>query len=636
MCGIVGIIQKDFRSEVFQQVLHQLTHRGPDGMGYFQDGIIHLGHRRLAIQDLSSNAHQPMQTEDGRFVIVYNGELYNHLDIREELIQKGIQFNSTSDTETLLKGYGYWGREVTAKLNGMFAFAIYDRSKQELYMTRDRLGIKPLYYSFKENCFAFGSEIKSILQLKPEFNSLNPTALYHCLMLQWTLGKQTGFKDIYKVKPGTAITVNFKQDSFSIAQENWHKAKMNGKATINDERAAISSLEDLLKKVIHEQHISDQPIAYFLSGGIDSSLICAITKSLFPKRPMQAFCISGGKAFEQEGFGDDAHYAQTMAQQLGAKLDIIPAEATFLENLENSIIQLEELQADVAPLYVGQIAKAARAAGYPVMMSGTGADDLFSGYRRHQAIAWDQYLQNTPLILRKAAQQFSNFLPNNPTGRRFKKICETLKLLPKDRLFHYFYWNNNDAIKKLFSPDYTQFAQNKNIEQIWEQQLAEIPNENNLLNQMLYLEQKGFLADHNLNYTDKMGMAESVEIRVPYLDNRIIDFTEQLSPKLKVNNGITKYLLKQVAKKYLPKEIIKRPKTGFGAPLRSWIVNNIQLQSDIKARLLDDEFLNLGIFQANAIEQTIQDTIEQKKDGSYTILSLLAIAVWLRHFKPKI
>ncbi len=631
MCGIAGIIGTTITEITLHKALETMTHRGPDSRGTFSDKNITLLHTRLSIQDLSESANQPLFSADQRYCIIFNGEIYNHLEIRAKPELKGQKFQSQSDTETLLYGYIHFGKAILEMLNGIFAFIIYDREKRQLFAARDAFGVKPFYYYSGKNIFSFASEIKTLLQLSNIEKSTNPNALFQTLLLQWQLGEETGFLNVKKLLPGHYVDLNV-DNAKNFRIERWSTEKLNGTYEVRTEEEWISKLDEALNNAVRRQLLSDKPIAYFLSGGLDSSLLLAIAHKTAPEKTLKAFTIDAGKDFLKEGFSEDLPYAKMVAKHLNIELEIIDASIDFLNDFDAMIYHLDEAQADIAPMFVQQISKVAKREGYDVLIGGVGGDDIFSGYRRHQALAYENKIEATPLILRKALQQISTFLPENNKTRRLIKLSKSIDQPGLQRMFSYFFWNDKGTIQALFTKEYRDKIDTHNIEDFFSAHLAEIPDETNPLNQILYLEQNSFLPNHNLNYTDKMGMAEGVEIRVPFLDNELIELAAKIPPELKMKGTTTKYLLKKVAEKYLPKEVIYRSKTGFGAPIRSWIQEDKTFQSAVWERLNRPSFIDRNIFDHQAIEQLFQDTVHKKRDNSYTLLSLLAIESWLRQF----
>jgi len=631
MCGIAGIIGTSLNELKTQQILASLAHRGPDAKGWYSEEKISLLHTRLSIQDISEQAQQPMFSKDERYCIIFNGEIYNHLEIRKILEGNGHQFRSHSDTETLLYGYMQWGANILEKLNGIFAFAIYDTKEKTLFAARDAFGVKPLYYHVEGGLFSFASEIKTILSLCNFKKEINPNALFQTLLLQWQLGTNTGFKQIHKLLPGHCLSIDI-QDADNFKIKKWKREIFDGQYTKYGEEEWILKLDKALNNAVQRQLLSDKPIAYFLSGGLDSSLLLAIAKKLAPEQKLKAYTINTGMGWNKEGFSEDLPFAQMVAQHLQVDLEIIDTSIHFLEEFDAMIYHLEEAQADIAPLLVQQISRKAKSQGYDVLIGGVAGDDIFSGYRRHQAIAYEKSIDKIPLSLRKILKKTGCLLPEKKQFRRIKKIMAHIDQNAMQRMISYFFWSDKETIQSLFAKDFLLTVDKESIEKNFQQIRSSIPNEKNPLNQLLHLEMNGFLPCHNLNYTDKMGMAESVEIRVPYLDNELVALASKIPPELKMKGITTKYLLKKVAEKYLPKEVIYRQKTGFGAPIRTWMQEDKAFQKAVWERLSKPVLSNGQIFNPQKIEELYQDTLHKKKDNSYTLLSLLAIESWLRQF----
>lgn len=629
MCGIAGIINGQVSDLQIKDALAALAQRGPDSYGTYQEEDICLLHTRLAIQAISTQGNQPMWSNDGKFVIIYNGEIYNHHELRVELTAAGIEFQSQSDTETLLKAYLHWGKAALNKLNGIFAFVLYDKSKRKIFAARDAFGVKPFYFFQKEKTLAFASNIKSIQCLYPITASLQAQTLFETVILQWPLGTHTGWENIVKLLPGHAFEYEL-DNSKPLQPFKWSEETMQGTYATYSEEEWISKIDDALQLAVKRQLISDKPIAYFLSGGLDSSLLLAIAQKIDPSKATRAYTIDPGSGFQREGFSNDLHYAQIVAQHLKIPLTTIKASADFLSSFDTVITHLEAPQADIAALFVQQIAHAAKAQSFDVLMSGLGADDVFSGYRRHQALAFETLLENIPLLLRKGLKSIGHHLPDSHKTRRIKKALKNIDKSSTERMFAYFFWEDKNAIYQLFQEKYRAQININGIELYFETLISAIPNEHSLLNQFLHLEMNSFLVNHNLNYTDKMGMAESVEIRVPYLDKELVALAATMPVSLKMKGTTTKYILRKVAEKYLPKEVIYRSKAGFGAPIRTWMQEDIAFQNKVKERLFNEQFLAKGIFNSAAIQDMFAATINKQKDHTYSLLALLAIESWLR------
>ena len=628
MCGILGSIGLDVKFSLSD--LDTLKHRGPDSYGIYEYEDIVLGHTRLSILDLSINGNQPMFSQDRNYCIVFNGEIYNHLDLRNELIKLNYKFSSETDTETILYSYIEWGDNFLQKLNGIFAFAIYDKKKDNLFFARDQMGVKPFYYFLDNNNFSFSSELKSFININYIKKDICTEALFYYIQNLYTPNELTPFSNIKKLLPGNYGNFNIKTKSCKI--ETFFTLDFNHDLSNCNENELINKLDELLNTAVKRQLLSDVPVGFFLSGGLDSSLLVAIAAKIIGPENINCFTIASGKKMMNEGFTDDEHYANLVAKKLNVSLNVINSDSDIINAFDNIIWHLDEPQADPATIHVKNIAKIAKSLGYKVLIGGTGGDDLFSGYRRHQAIYLEKFFIIVPFFLRNILSKMIILLNiNNSFYRRLRKLFTYIALNKNKRLVGYFNWQDRDLVKNLFNDNFKNNIFDNNLHNNhFINEFDKVPSYFSDLNKILYLEQTTFLPHHNLNYSDKMAMCEGVELRVPYLDLELVNFANHLPSKLKMKGYETKYILKKVAERYLPKEIIYRKKTGFGSPVRTWVNND--LQSLIKQRLSKDNFAFKYYFNIDKIELLIKQTKEGKQDGSYTILSLLAIESWIRQF----
>lgn len=625
MCGIVGGIN----ISPSEQLLDSIAHRGPDDRGLYEYNNVFLGHTRLSILDLSEAGHQPMFSEDGDIVIIFNGEIYNHLDLRREL-PSTIRFKSTSDTETILYGYMHWGIQVLNKLNGIFAFAILDKKKNKLLLARDHFGVKPFYYYHSGNQLIFGSEIKSFTKIPAFDKTLNYRAIVNYINFLWCPGEMTPFAKTHKLLPGHFIEIDLARTQLSLNPVKFYDVPMNGDYQWTNEQEAMAMLEQKLVKAVERQLLADVPLGFFLSGGLDSSAIVAIAAKHISNKDIQCYTIDTGEG-DYEGFANDLPYAHKVAKHLGVKLHTIQAKPDIVKDFDKVIYHLDEPQADAAPINVLNICAAARAQGIKVLLGGTAGDDIFSGYRSHQALYYEKYFKYIPTFVGagiKGALAASKV--SSPTVRRLRKLTSNLDKSLEDRMYGYAEWISLSTNKGLFSAEVYPSIADFEPKDYYFNLLGNIPKEKSPLNQKLYWELKGFLPDHNLNYTDKLSMAVGVETRVPFLDVELVDFSTKIHPDLKMKGTTTKYLLKKLMEKYLPHDIIYRPKTGFGAPVRDWICKD--LREKVQDELSVDAIKRRGIFNPNAVTKLIADNQSGSIDASYTIWSLLAIESWMRQF----
>ena len=631
MCGIAGIV--DYKYPVDVDLLHRMNtrmaHRGPDDSGVFVHQSVGLAHHRLSILDLSRNGHQPMVSECGNYVIIFNGEIYNHKEIRNQIAHK-YSFKSQSDTETLLYGFIEYGEQLFSKLNGMFVFSVLDKKNEALYIVRDQLGQKPLYYYQKEHVVLFASELKSMLEYKALDKTIDKTSLVDYINFLWSPGEKTPFQYVHKLLPGHYIKLS-SSDPNRFQTIQYYDIPFTGVYSKDSEEEQVFKLQQHLEKAVERQLQSDVPVGFFLSGGLDSSAIVAMAKKLYPQERFPCYTIDSGDQ-KAEGFSTDLHYARAVAKHLNVSLKEVKVDLDVVSQFDRMIYHLDEPQADAAPLNVLEICKAAQADGIKVLLGGTGGDDLFSGYRRHQILSYEPYFKFTPKwmvdIMKKSVRMLN---VDNPSIRRARKVLTDLDKTSFERMFGYYAWISLGINKSLFKevPNDSLFkAYNPSLyfEMLWDN----IPLEKSLLNKSLYWEMKTFLPDHNLNYTDKMSMAVGVETRVPFLDLDLVNFSTAIDPQFKMKGGVTKYILKKAMEPYLPKEVIYRSKTGFGAPVREWVQHN--LDDKINRDLSPDAIAARGIFRPANVARLISDNKAGKIDASYTIWSLLAIESWMKQF----
>tara|TARA_B100000780_G_C21112657_1_gene449790 strand:+ start:362 stop:2257 length:1896 start_codon:yes stop_codon:yes gene_type:complete len=628
MCGIIGV-SGDFLEADLVDATSKLNHRGPDDSGtYFnQSDLIGFGHTRLAILDLSSFGHQPMLSNDDNVILIFNGEIYNFHDLKITLEKKGYLFKGTSDTEVVLNMYLEYGIDFLSMLNGIFAIAIFDRRTKNLYLARDALGIKPLYYFLNDSLFSFSSEIKALLHLIPDDLKIDHDAIQMYLTFLWCPGEGTPAKEIRKVLPGEYLII---KSAKIVKRVTWYKlpqTKNNKKFTNIEE--TIKEVQLGLAKAVERQLISDVPVGAFLSGGLDSSAIVALAKQSVPN--IQCFTIDpiGGS---DDDIAEDLPYAREVAKHLNVDLEVVKIDSYNLANdLEEMIWQLDEPLADPAPLNVLYISRLARERGMKVLLSGSGGDDIFTGYRRHLAVRYENLWSWLPQKARKGLEDISISLNQEKTfGRRVSKLFNNAGSSGDERLASYFAWARRTDLEPLFSKNMKLEIESKNANQPMLDFLDNIDVGVSPIDKMLCLEQRFFLADHNLTYTDKMSMAAGIEVRVPFLDLDLIELAAKIPDKYKQRGRHGKWILKKAMEPYLPKQVIYRPKTGFGAPLRRWIKNDLREMVD--DLLSEKSIKNRGLFDFKNVSKLISDNDLGNRDLSYTIFSLLCIEIWCRKF----
>ncbi|MEZ5933385.1 MAG: asparagine synthase (glutamine-hydrolyzing) [Alphaproteobacteria bacterium] len=579
MCGIAGF-QGTYGQELLLRFNARQEHRGPDDHAIWHDpeDRIGLAHRRLSIIDLSPEAAQPMSDQSGDIQLVCNGEIYNFRELRSFLEGKGYRFKTHCDVEVLIHLYDLEGPDMLDRLNGMYALAIWDRRKKSLFLAVDHARIKPLYYAETESGFAFASEIKALLDVPDLDRSVNPEAIHYHLAYLWCPADDTMLKAVKKCAPGEALLVRDGRIERKWTHEPTH---YNAPIAAMSESEAIEALTREVEAAVARQMVSDVPVGAFLSGGLDSSLIVALMAKHTEAATLPCYTIKSAIGAHR-GFVDDLPYAQKAAAHLGVKLAEIEITPPSADDIASMIAMLDEPQADIAPINVMLISAAARKDGVKVLLSGAGGDDVFSGYRRHIALRLERWWSWMPAPLRAALRQGSRLAPGGKGwGRRVQTAFRSADRPADERMMSAFFWSGRDARQALYSDDLRAAIGSSDVLAPLTERFQRLSSDVPDLNKLLYLEQQFFLADHNLNYTDKASMAEGIEVRVPYLDRELMSFAATLPVDLKLKGTTTKYLLRKIAEPLLPHDVIYRPKVGFGAPIQEW------LESDLKEMVED-------------------------------------------------
>jgi asparagine synthase (glutamine-hydrolysing) len=628
MCGFLGF-SGVFQTDALKAGLQALAHRGPDDFGIWADeqAAVGLGHARLSIQDLSPLGHQPMLSADGHVVIAFNGEIYNFRELRADLEAKGVSFRGHSDTEVLLNLYLAEGEAMLSRLNGIFAFAVWDGRKQALLIARDALGVKPLYYSAQDGCFAFASEIKALLHLVPQAHQLDASSLHRYLSFLWCPGEGTPLMAVRKLLPGEALWVRAGQIE---RRWTWYQLPVFRGVSANlGQPAALAGTVSLLRQAVQRQMVADVPVGAFLSGGLDSSAVVAFAREINPDIHCFTIESTGSK---EDGDADDLHYARKVAKHLNVPLEVVKIDSSRMAgDLERMVWQLDEPLADPAPLNVLYICELARQQGIKVLLSGTGGDDLFTGYRRHRAVQLERFLSWLPRAARNGLESATAALDQrNPKARRLSKFFSGAGLSGDERLTNYFLWTKEADLHALYTPAFRAELAGAAASAPMLDFLRPLNDAKKPLERMLALEQRFFLADHNLTYTDKMSMAVGVEVRVPFLDLDLVDFADRIPMALKQRGQVGKWVLKKAMESYLPHDVIYRPKSGFGAPLRHWMRHELrELLGDV---LSTDSLKRRGLFEPSTVQTLIAANDAGKVDAAYSLLSLLCIEIWCRRF----
>ena len=593
MCGICGFYSSSgvFSENDLRKMTSSLAHRGPDADGVFQEGSVGLGHRRLSVIDLSQAANQPMVSHNERFVIVYNGEVYNFKEIEKEFRiqtlpalptgQAGgrqdseFRMKTSSDTEVILEAFTFWGVDFVHKLNGMFAIAIYDKAENSLFIFRDRVGIKPLYYYWDGQNFAFASELKALKQsgfIRKNI-SANPVAINEYLHLGYVPEPHSIYQNIYKFPSGSFAKIN--KDGLEI-KSFWTIEDKIKPHSLNNEQEAFCQLKELLVSSVKYRMISDVPFGTFLSGGIDSSLVTAIAQSLSAE-PVKTFNIR----FAESAF-DESPYARAIAAYLGTNHhEYTVTEKDAIELIPVILDIYDEPYADSSAIPTLLVSKMARQ-NVTMTLSGDGGDELFMGYGAYN---WAQRLKN-PFV--KALRKPAHLLLSNMSNK-YRRVSTFFdyenEVSLKSHIFSQEqYLFSRKEVRSLLIPDFYR-------EILLKESYTNLPRKLNPAELQSLFDLNYYLKDDLLVKVDRASMHYSLETRVPLLDYRIVEFAYNLSPDIKYRNGISKYLLKKVLYNYIPSAYFDRPKWGFSIPLKKW------LKSDLS--FLIDEYLS-----AKAVNET--------------------------------
>ncbi len=629
MCGIAGF-QGDFDERLLERMSAAMAHRGPDDRGAWFDAERRTGlaHRRLSIIDLSPRGHQPMWDVTRRVAIVYNGEIYNYRELRRELVADGYAFHSDSDTEVLLNLYLRDGDKLLERLNGIFAFALWDARSGELLIARDGFGVKPLYWASTPRGTLFASEMKSLLHEPSIDRTLDPEAIRSHLTYLWCPSPLSVLRSVHKLQPGHALRV---RDGRVERQWCFYELPYDQEPVDWPEFDAIVQVRKYLHRAVERQLVSDVPVGAFLSGGLDSSSVVALAQRQLGGERMQCFTIGFRDAEARtEGMAADLPYAERVARHIGVDLHTIWVGSEMVRDLPRMVFHLDEPQADPAPINALYISRLAREHDIKVLLSGAGGDDVFTGYRRHYALQmeplWSWLPPGARTLMRRASERIH---PTSEGRRRLAKAMRYAELDGDARIHSYFWWIAPELVRPLFRPELrAHFAAPG--ESVVERTLAELAPSVPPLNRMLHLEAKFFLADHNLNYVDKVSMANGVEVRVPLLDPELVSLAARLPLHYKQRGRVGKWVLRKAMEPYLPHEVLHREKTGFGAPLRHWLRRD--LRPLVEEVLSEDALRARGIFDPGAVRAMVHLNAERRIDATYTIFSMICLELWCRMF----
>ncbi|SDP25163.1 asparagine synthase (glutamine-hydrolyzing) [Afipia sp. GAS231] len=643
MCGIAGILQAPNTSrsvdlDSIREMTARLRHRGPDGEGLWwdRDAGIALGHRRLAIVDLTDAGRQPMLSESGRFVITFNGEIYNHLSLRRELESLGQRFTGSSDTEVLLAMIERWGLDAAlSRSNGMFAIGLWDRKSRMLHLARDRMGKKPLYVAITRNAAVFASELKAIAAF-PDFQpEINSRAIAEFLAQGWLSDQHCIWRNVFKLPPGT--TLSFGAGELFLLRDTAHLrarthvwwsltnvARNGRKAPASaDESELVSQLDDLLRRAVGERMVADVPVGLFLSGGLDSSTVVALMQSQ-SARPVRTFTIGFG-----EPTYDEAANAAGVARHLGTdhtELRLTPADARAV--IPDLPCVWDEPFADESQIPTLLLSRLARR-DVTVALSGDGGDECFGGYSRHLLTSRLAPLLNSSGPIRRTAATGLGLLARGlrediasalPLPNHLRRMIQGDRI---NRLAQFLRGNDADEMyRKTMLLSELQLTPEQTVTDS-----STVPPLNDLLSDFIVRDMIGYLPGDILVKLDRASMSTGLEARCPILDHRVVEFSWRLPNSVKVRRGQGKWILRQVLGRYLPARLIDRPKQGFDVPIGSWLKG--PLRSWAADLLSEPRLRRQGLLDAARVQSCWLDHLDGRRDHSRTLWAVLMLQSWL-------
>ena len=642
MCGISGLVNWGNR-EILAHMTAVQAHRGPNDSGLWDyrcpDGsYIGLGSRRLSILDLSAAGHMPMSNEDGTVWITYNGEIYNFAEIRNKLQSKGHRFSSHTDSEVIVHLYEELGEKCVSRLNGMFAFAICDLrgSTPLLFMARDHFGVKPFYYTCRDGRLAFASEAKALLEVPEVEARIDLQALDQYLAFLWVPDPKTLFEGIYKLPAGHTAT--FRDGALRISQYWDLTFPPEGDEFRFSEGRLADEIRERFRLSVKRQLISDVPVGAFLSAGLDSSSIVAMMARSAAK-PVRTYTVTFPPKYRKgENTLDNPAVAARFAQQLGCENHQIVVEPDVVSLLPKLCWHMDEPTADPAIIAAYLVCREASRQS-TVLLSGVGGDELFAGYRKYAAHNWAELYGRTPAFLRKQAEAAVSSLPSlrgtSAKGyiRLIKKMMRSAALPPRDRFIQNCTYLDPEQRTSFYTGEVRNQITPGMADCVHQSAFQKIGHAD-FSNQMLYLDTKIFMASLNLNYNDKMSMACSVEVRVPFLDRELAEFVAwNVPPHLKMNGQLrptTKHIFRKAMQGILPEEVLRQPKAGFAAPVDYWLANDLREMTD--DLLAESRVRERGFFRPDSVAKLIKQNRSGQQDWSMQIWQFLTLELWMQTF----
>lgn len=619
MCGICGFNYND--GGLVREMTGRLHHRGPDQGGYFTHENCSLGHRRLSIIDLSEQGRQPMFNEEESVVLVFNGEIYNYLELREKLVGRGHRFRGNSDSEVIVHAYEEYGPQCVEQLRGMFAFAVFDIEKQKLCIARDRIGIKPLYYYHKNGTFLFASEIKAILASPAVERRVNLQALYDYIGFEFVPAPQTMFEDIHKLEAGHYLELT--GDSITLTRY-WDLQMGSGEAPMSFAEA-VERQKQLLDEAVRSHLMSDVPLGVFLSGGLDSSAIVALMRRHIPGN-LKTFTIG----YKDPSFSE-LDYAAVVAKHCETDHQVLMLDDIKPEYVEKALYHLDEPMTDLStvPLYL--LCKQARE-HVTVCLSGEGADESYAGYDRFKAAKLASYFNLIPRpIRRQVVGRIVDMLPDQPQKKgainMLKRFVEGANMPADGNHLRWQYFTSDRIVSGLFKEEFFHHVTADPFRLVRE--YSNRCRDADTINQQIYLDMRYMMTDSVLMKVDKMSMASSLEIRVPLLDHVLVEFLAALPGSWKLNGLTTKHIFRKALEELLPEKIVYRGKQGYSLPVKHL------LRGDLKqymVTLLKDSAVIREYINRDFVNKLIDDHCAMKQNNNHVLWALMNVAIWHNRF----
>lgn len=625
MCGIVGMVNLDGRAAeaaLLARMNEAILHRGPDEDGVYLKGHVGLAMRRLAIIDLKGG-QQPISDEEGAAWIVYNGEVYNYREVKKELEARGHRFHTDCDTEVVLHAYLEYGDDCPKHLRGMFAFAIWDERKQELFIARDRVGKKPLLYAKTRDSFVFGSEFSALLLHPSVSREIDRGALDDYLTFMCVPAPQTAYRDIRKLEPGHSLTLG--RDGEIKTRRYW-EPDFSKKIKVSEEEAGERALA-LLREAVRVRLMSEVPLGAFLSGGIDSSAVVALMAEE-SATPVKTFSIG----FEEQDFSE-LHHARRVAERVGAEHHEFVVRPDAMEVLPTLVEHYGEPYADSSAIPTYYVARETRR-HVTVALNGDGGDECFAGYDRYAAMRLSERYRKLPAVLReRVIRQAVELLPISEVrpsrARRVRRFLRAASLPPVERYLNWVTTTQRETKDELYTDEFQAEVGGRDAT-VWLRPWFARANGAGVVDAALLADTMTYLPNDLLVKVDIASMANSLEARSPFLDHHVIEFAASLPENLKLRGLTTKYILKKTLQKLLPSENLTRGKMGFGVPIGHWFRG--QMQPFLREQLLSERAGRRGLFRPEAVRRMVELHTGGERDYTHQLWTLLMLELWFQRF----